>query len=110
MGVLSSNQAVTYRDFVTMWSIIEYTSYTQNPPTHNELKDLINGFLERHAIGLDRATPIKGNGVLQNDIAKLRAFGLLQPQGSYRLTEAGTFLLQQYSAPNFPVALKWENK
>jgi hypothetical protein len=89
---------------------MEYTSNTQNPPTHNELKELINRFLESRSIGLDRATPIKGNGVLQNDIAKLRAFGLLQPQGSYRLTEAGTFLLQQYSAPNFPVALKWENK
>lgn len=109
MAVLSSSECVTYRDFCLLHVIMEYTSNTQNPPTHNELKDLINGFLERHSIGLDRATPIKGNGVLQNDIAKLRAFGLLQPQGSYRLTESGTFLIQQYSAPNFPLSLKWEN-
>lgn len=103
MGILKSSETVTYRDFVLLRVILISTSEGETLK-FQQLKDEINLYLRVNEIGLDKASPVAGNGPLQADIAKLRQFGFLAPTGPYRLTPAGTFLMQTYDRDTFPAA------
>lgn len=106
--VLKSSTSVQYRDWVLL-RVIMIASSEGETLKFKQLKDEINLYLRVNEIGIDRATPISGNGPLQADIQKLRRFGLLTPSGAYRLSNRGTFLMEQYTRDTFPASgIEWK--